>query len=274
MTTLGPINIANLALTRVGARTITDIDAQNDQSAAAIRETMQASIAEVSRAHNWSCLMIPAVLVPVAQDPIDPSTATPAYTDWAPFTAYTANVYVMYGLALYQALISHTSTANFINDLTSGDWFETDISNTDPFGGCPGSQYPSGWGYKYPLPDDCLLVVTLNDQECCRISEEYEIMGTDLYTDQPNAVIKYVQYQPDSTRWDALLVGCVVLMIASKIASLLRQDDTNIATTMTQLYQRELRAARQKDGGERKVRIYDPVANSRWVAARRWSTNG
>lgn len=273
-TTLGPVDISNLALTRVGARTIDDIDAIDSPSAAAIRATMQGAITEVSREHNWSCLMKPAVLVPTPQDPIDPNAGTPAYTDWAPFTVYAANVYVMYGLALYQALIANTSTDNFTNDLTSGYWFETDIGNTNPFGGCTGSQYPSGWGYKFPLPDDCLLVVTLNDQECCGILEEYEIMGTDLYTDQPNAVIKYVQYQPDSTKWDALFVGCVVLMLASKIASLLRQDDTQIATTMTQLYERELRKARQKDGGERRVRIFDPVANSRWVAARNWSTNG
>lgn len=273
-TTLGPVQIANLALMRVGARTITDIDAEDSPSAAAIRDAWQGSITEVSRSRGWSCLLEAVALVEEPQTPIDPSTATPASTAWAPFTVYAAGVYVTYGLALYQALIANTSTANFTNDLTSGYWFETDIGNTDPFGGCVGSQYASGWGYKFPLPDDCLLVATLNDQDCSGIIDTFEIIGTALYTDEPTAIIKYVKYQEDTTRWDALFAGCVVLMLASKIATLLRQDDTNIAALMTQLYKRALCEARAKDGAERRVRRYDPVANSDWIAARRWSTNG
>lgn len=263
-----------MALSNVGAQAISDFDDLTNTSAIEVRGNWQLAVSEVARAHAWNCLMVAVQLTATAQTPITPPTSVPASTPWAPLTAYAAGDYVTYGGALYQALIANTSTASFINDLTAGFWFETDLLDVDPFNpDALAAQYPSGWAYQYPLPADCLLVVALNDNPTVGAEQEYEIIGINLYTNRSQAVIKYVAYTEDTTRYDPLFAGCVVLKLAASIATNLRQDDTQIAARMEAGYQRALTAARTKDAGERKPRRFNPVANSRYISSRWASTN-
>lgn len=274
MTTLSKTDLANNALSNIGAQAIDDFDDSTNTSAIAVRGNWQLAVAEVARAHAWNCLMAAVQLTATAQTPITPPTPVPASTPWAPLTAYAAGTYVTYGGALYQALIANTSTNSFINDLTAAFWFETDLLDTNPFDpNALASLYPSGWAYQYPLPADCLLMVALNDNPTCGPEQEYEIIGINLYTNQDQAVIKYVQYTEDTTRYDSLFAGCVVLKLGASIATSLRQDDLQIAARMDQAYQRALTAARTKDAGERKPRRFSPVQNSRFISARWASTN-
>lgn len=220
--------------------------------------------------------MAAVVLQPTAQTPITPPSPAVTANPWAPATVYAAGDYVTYGSPayIYQALIANTSSASFTNDLTSGFWFQTDIYNTDPFNpNAQASLYPSAWAYQYPLPPDFLLLSTLNDSPFSGCETEYEIIGINLYTNASQAVIKYVQYNEDTTRYDALFVGCLILLLASYIASRRRQDDTQIAARLYAQYLKELSKARAKDAGERKPRRFSPVNNSRWVASRYFSTN-
>jgi hypothetical protein len=270
-TTIGKIQIINQALGRIGVKPISDIDALDDIPAEQARINWELARDELSRSHQWSCLMTPAVLEPVVQTPITPTDPVPASTPWAPLTAYAVGQYVTYGnpAYLYYATIAHVSTASFVNDLTTFAWFQTDIFNPDPFGNCGiGSNYPSGWAYKYQLPEDCLLLVKLNDNDCEGYEEEFEIMGTDLYTNESRAVVKYIKAEEDTTRYDAMFVGCLVLLLASKLATILRQDGTEISTTLTQLYNVALHKARARDGGERKARRFVAADNSRFIASR------
>lgn len=273
-TSLSRTDLANQALSNIGAQPIEDFDDTDNTSATEVRGNWELAVAETGRAHAWNCLMAAVQLQPTAQIPISPAVPVPASTAWAPLTAYAAGAYVTYGGALYQALIANTSTASFINDLTAGFWFETDQLNVDPFNpNAIAAQYPSGWAYQYPLPPDCLLMVALNDNPTVGPEQEYEIIGINLYTNQSQAVIKYVKYTEDTTRFDALFAGCVVLKLSASIATRLRQDDTSIAVRMEQLYARSLTAARAKDAGERKPRRFNPVANSRFISSRWASTN-
>lgn len=273
-TTLAKIDLINMALSKIGAQSIDDIDDTENTSAIEARINWQLAVAEVGRAHAWNCLMEAVQLSATPQTPITPATPTPSSTAWAPATAYAAGEYVTYGGALYQALIANTSSASFINDLTQAFWFETDLLNVSPFDPWSlGSQYASGWAYQYPLPDDCLLLVTVNDTPYYAPATEYEIIGINLYTNIDEAIIKYVKFTEDTTRYDPLFAGCVVLMLASKMATRLRQDDANIATNMTMQYMKALSAARTKDAGERKPRRFNPIANSLLIASRYGSTN-
>ncbi len=273
MTTLSQTDICNTALGLLGCQPLTDITAVDDPAAVDCLAQWQQALSKVSRSHTWNCLMATAVLVPTAQTPIDPATPTPASTPWAPLTAYAANEYVTYGGQLYQALIANTSTASFTNDLTAGFWFETDVLNTNPFGNQQAALYPSGWAYQYPLPADFLLMAALNDNPMAQPQQQFEIIGINLYTNEPQAVIKYVQYQTDTTRYDSLFVGCLALLLASMIATRRRQDDANLSASIYSQYLKSLAQARAKDAGERKPRRFDPVANSRFVGSRYWSTN-
>lgn len=274
-TTISQIQIVNMALARIGVKPITDLQALDDIPAEQARINWDLALGVLGRAHPWNCLLKPAQLQPAAQDPLSPPTPIPASTNWAPNTVYAVNAYVTFGdpAYLYQCLIANTSSASFTNDLTMGFWFQTDTINNDPFGDSLASQYPSGWAYKYPLPEDCLLVATLNDLNIGDIEEEYEIMGAALYTNYAQAVIKYTWANQDTTRYDTMFVECLVLKLAAMMATILRQDDTEIEAKMEGLYDVRLRRARAKDAGEKKPRRFNPVANSRWVDSRYFSTN-
>lgn len=275
-TTLAQIDIANMALARLGTKPITDITAQDDIPAEQVRLNWQGAFTEVARETAWNCLLKPVALDQVAQDPIAPAIPVPVPTPWAPATAYAVGDYVNYGdpAYIYQALIANLSSASFVNDLTQGYWFQTDIFNPNPFGTCgQASLYASGWAYKYNLPEDCLLLSTYNDRPCEEVEEEFEVMGASLYSNDPQAIIKYVWADPDTTRYDSLFVNCLVLKLAEKMATILRQDDTTIATQMTKLYDSALKNARTKNASERKARRFSPQANSRWLGSRYYSTN-
>lgn len=272
-TSLTQTDIANLALSQIGAQQITSLTDQTDVSALACNTNWQLAFLAVAREHNWNCLMKPAVLAQVPQTPITPPSPPVGTTPWAPFTSYAANVYVTYGNALYQALIANVSTASFVNDLTSGYWFETDVFNSDPFGQSCGSNYPSGWAFRYTLPADFVKLAALNDRDCDQFEIEWEIMGRDLFTDDTQAVIKYVANLQDTTIYDSLFVNALVFMLASKIAVQLRQDSGAITNQMLVYYRAALAEARTKDGNEKMGRRFNPVANSRFVGSRYRSTN-
>ncbi len=273
MTTLSQTDICNLTLAKIGAQGIGSLTDLSNTSAIACNNNWQLAFLEVARAHDWNCLKKAAVLAVVPQTPIFPPSSTYTSTPWAPLTAYATNVYVTYGGQLYQALIAHTSTASFMNDLTAGDWFQTDVLNVDPFGACGGATYESGWTYKYALPSDFVTMVALNDQKLDRYQATYEIMGGYLYTGQSQAVIKYVAALTDTTLYDALFTAALVFMLASRLATTLRQDSGSLAAQMLADYKAALRDARVKDANESTPRRFSPTSNSRIIASRWGSTN-
>ena len=262
-----------MALSQIGAQTIASLGDQTNTSSVSCATNWTLAFLAVAREHDWNCLMVDAVLSPVPQTPIVPAGVPAGTTAWAPFTSYAAGDYVTYGGSLYQALIANTSTASFVNDLTAAFWFETDVLNTNPFGQCTASNYPSGWNYKYSLPADFVKLSSLNFSECREFLPPNEIKGRFLYTDEGSAVIQYVAALTDTTIYDSLFTNALMFMLASKIATQLRQDSGAISSQMLAYYERALREARMKDGNEGTPRRFNPVANSRLVASRYNSTN-
>ncbi len=273
MTTLSQVDICNLALAQIGAPVIASLGDQTNVSSVACATCWQLSFLSVAREHNWNCLMDYAVLSPVPQVPITPSGVPAGTTEWAPFTAYADGAYVTYGGSLYQALIANTSTASFINDLTAAFWFLTDILNTNPFGQCWVSNYPSSWNYKYSLPENFVKLVGLNGNAQRQFIAPNQVMGRFLYTNESSAVIDYTAALTDTTIYDSLFTNALMFMLASKIATALRQDSGAIASQMLAYYERALREARMKDANEGTARRFNPVANSRLIASRQSSTN-
>lgn len=278
-TTQAQVDIINQALSLLGVNPVTSIDdglASDDPAVVQASIHWLPSLDTLGRLHRWQCITKPQVLAQVAQDPIDPTGVLPPPAAWIPGGhAYLAGDYVGFGNPqyIYQALVANVSTASFTNDLTSGFWMQTDQFNPNPFGnaGCGGCNYASGFAYKYNLPADCLLVTEYNG--CTEFEELFEIMGGALYSNDAQAVIKFTWADPDTTRYDALFVECLTFKLAAKMATKLRQDDTNVAQQMEGLFLKKLGVARAKDSGERRPRRFNPVANSRWVGARYRSTN-
>lgn len=294
-----PTSIANVALGKIGAQAITSISDNSSASAIACNTQFNLCYEEVSRSGRWNCLLTTSVLTNVPQTPlpwtIAGTSTTITATAWAPLTAYLANVYVTFGGYYYQVAFNYTSTVSFANDLTTGALVQTDQPTSgNVFGLNNGSQYPSGWGYQYLLPGDFLLLGVLNGNVCWDLdgsgsSDDYQIMAgaptfpitnppqnkvACLFTDAPNAVVEYVPNQPDTTQWDSLFANAMSLKLASAISTTLRQDGGRLEAQMIQAYEKALRTARQRNGGEQQSRRFNAIPSSRFNQARWGGVNG
>ena len=132
------------------------------------------------------------------------------------------------------------------------------------------------WTFGYELPGDFVLLVELNGT-CAWGSHNgrtCEIFQKALYTNAAYANIKYSRWEPDTTNYDPLFTGALVLNLACIIATHLRKDDARLSMGLRQEYKEYLSDARMKDGAEIKLRRYNPVSESRFVRSRYNSTNG
>ena len=197
-------DICNLALARVGAQTIMDIDDADSKGARACKNAFESTVREVSRAGIWNTLKARASLAEL-------STA-PAF----------------------------------------------------------------GWTKQFQLPTDFIRLFKLNgvDLDNDEPGEYFEIEGKVLLTDADTADIQYIAYKDDPNAYDPLMVDAIVVLLASKIAVPMRQDEA-MATSLRAEFERvTLPRARKTDGNEKKSRRYDPASESRFVNSRYNSTNG
>lgn len=279
-TTLSPVDLANIALSKIGAQPINSLNDQTSASSIVCNTNFNLAYLEVSRASRWNCILNTAVLTEVPQTPL-PTVVPPANpATWAPFTTYLANTFLTYGGYYYSVEFTYTSTDNFTNDLTTGALVQTNLPTTQPFFPNNGSQYPSGWAYSFALPSDFQLLCALNDNTYWgwgfygNNTSDYEIIGPLLYCDTPQAVIQYVQDQPDTTRFDSLFTNCVALKLASMISTTLRQDGGQMEVALLNEYKIAIRDARTKNAGEQQERRFNPIGSSRFNQARRVGING
>lgn len=294
MQQLSPTDIANLALMQLGMRKIQSITNQNDPSAVAVNVAWNQAFGSVARETPWNCLKAPASLgqliptTPISQNCNGniPSTAT----TWMPGTAYAVNAYVIYAGYLYQCLIANTSSNSFTVDLTRGFWFQTNTFSPDFFGPFPGNTTPgTGWLYAFALPSDFIALVRLNNSGCWggwgwgsglggggigTQGRSHEIFQRALYCNSPFANIVYIQYQMDTTVYDSLFTDALVLKLAAMIATDLRKDDAGLSLKLGQAYEHVLSNARVKNGGDDRLKRYNPITTSWFVRSRRFSTNG
>lgn len=283
MQSLTQVDICNVSLMRLGQRKIQAITDQSDPNAIACLVAWNQALGEVSRETPWNCLMKRACLAQMAPvtDTCCPSGIPPQPDPWVPATAYAVNDYVTYAGQLYQCLIANTSSGSFTNDLTRGFWFETIFFYPNYLGPFPGGVTDPlyGWAFGYLLPTDFILLVELNGVNCWNNRGDtygslYEIYGTRLFTNAHSANAKFVRFETDTTKFDALFTGALTFKLAALIATTVRKDDADLSLKMEELYQRELGRARVKDAGEQQPRRYNIVSQSRFVASRRRSTNG
>ncbi len=119
--TLAPVDVCNVALSKIGAMPIQSMADTTNQSAIQCTLNFQLAYLEVSRSAQWNCLLKTAILAPIAQTPLASLSVTPpTYTTWAPLTLYQAGVYVTYGGLFYSVPTSYTSSASFATDLAAG----------------------------------------------------------------------------------------------------------------------------------------------------------
>jgi hypothetical protein len=149
-----------------------------------------------------------------------------------------------------------------------------------------------GWARAFTLPADFVSFFQLNGTDGWP-GDYYEIEGGLLFTDETAADIQYIRKPTAAGPWtvasmlavaDPIFVDLVALLLAAKMAPILRKDavesvkkdgtqvlrkdGTQEALRLMQLYAQTLTAAKMKDANERKAVRYDPASESRFVASR------
>ena len=119
------------------------------------------------------------------------------------------------------------------------------------------------------------MLSKLNDQNIADgdMQDQYEIMGSSLYTDESTAIIKYNAYVTDTTQFDSLFINALALNLAGRISTKIRADDGAMQKLLAVDYRKALGEAINKNSGEKKARRFSPVQNSRFIASRWSSTN-
>jgi len=132
-----------------------------------------------------------------------------------------------------------------------------------------------GWKYQYTLPGDFIHTVRLNGVEVWENSDEFEIEGGSLLTNEASCQLQYVFYQTDTSKFSALFTGAFATLLAARCSAAIRQDGAALGQALEERYfRRYLPKARMKDGNQRKVRPYNRVSESNFIRARRASTRG
>lgn len=195
--------IANMALHRVGAQRIMDLNDADSKSARVVRDFFEPAIREVGRLAEWQCLKDRATLAQIATPP------------------------------------------------------------------------SFGWDYAYQLPATFLRLVKLNGVDYRgQPGDDHEIEGRTLLTDETEAKIEFIAYKDSTADYDPLFVKAIVAKLAAEIAIPIRQDEALAARLMGEFEQLALPKARTKTAGERRLKRFDPTAESSFTQSRFNSTNG
>jgi len=132
-----------------------------------------------------------------------------------------------------------------------------------------------GWENQFQLPADYIRIVEFNREDVWDYPKDrFEREGNRLLTNEDVAEIKYIRYESDTTQFDPLFVEALAVYIASKIATVMRQDEALARDLANEFAREKLPTARRIDGTDRKPQQYDIAVGSRFLGSRRISTNG
>lgn len=126
-----------------------------------------------------------------------------------------------------------------------------------------------GWTYSYTLPTKSVKLITLNGYNIWdwRKSDWFEIEKRNILTDAEEAKITFIEWNGDPTSLDDMLVECVWMKLAAKLASKVSSDD-GLAMKLEERYERILEKAKLQDNKEKNRRPLYNERDSQWVASR------
>jgi hypothetical protein len=131
---------------------------------------------------------------------------------------------------------------------------------------------------QFLLPSDFIRMLRLNGRDIKDVTDPYEIEYSKgagaqvLLTDADTAKIQYIAEITDTTQYDDLLIETLAVRLASKLASILRQDEAKASALLQEYMQVSLPRARKVDGNERQRSPYNPREQSLSINSRRFGT--
>lgn len=123
------------------------------------------------------------------------------------------------------------------------------------------------WQFAYALPADCLKAVavlqpgTMDEEQNC---DDFIIEGRILYTNAPEATLRYTQKLTDTSRFSGKFVDALSWLLASYLAGPVC-DDKTVKQWCYQMYKQTLGESAQSSANQSKTRDhYVPT----WISSR------
>ncbi len=264
--------IANLAISLIGGKSLTNLTTDNTPQAATCRKWFDPARDEALASHPWNFATTRARLTLTWTDLV--GVALTDNGSGLIRVAHTGHGY-------------HTGERTTFKDVegvdANGTWFITRIDNNtfdlqdSVFSGSHTSGTGSfirvplfGWDYQHTLPDDCLRVVNVNGFEANENdSVPYAVELGKLLTNEDIVTLRYVYKNETQTEWSQPFINAFALLLASYIAQDLTGPAGKAAELRGRFEQQIGPKAKGHDARQGKGRVIDPDYDSRVVRARR-----
>lgn len=126
-----------------------------------------------------------------------------------------------------------------------------------------------GWDAAFTLPVDYVGIVQLNGILYeGQPGDWFAIESGLLLTDEDTADIVYIGSDAQPAVFDSLFVPAFATLLASRIATPLRQDGGSASAQLLQLYRQALSTAGTRNANEQKAPYRMPAADSSFVRSR------
>ena len=110
------------------------------------------------------------------------------------------------------------------------------------------------WGYEYPLPSDCLRVISVNQRPGGTRLTDYAIEGRAILSNSADCRVRYIRDVTDPTLWDSMFSSYFCYRLAAAIAPSLRLDPA-AGQQMEQMAAAIRDQAREADAVESEPRV-------------------
>lgn len=132
------------------------------------------------------------------------------------------------------------------------------------------------WKFSYTLPADFIAVVMFNGNPVWNeVSNLFDLSDGSLVTNRDACNLEYVYYNTDTSKYSPSFCSALSCLLAARVAAAIREDGVEVSQALEERYWKTyLPRARMKNGNQARRRRYDLASESRFIAARRFSTNG
>lgn len=110
------------------------------------------------------------------------------------------------------------------------------------------------WGYEYPLPSDCLRVISVNQRPGGTRLTDYAVEGRAILSNSADCRVRYIRDVTDPTLWDSMFSSYFCYRLAAAIAPSLRLDPA-AGQQMEQMAAAIRDQAREADAVESEPRV-------------------
>ena len=116
---------------------------------------------------------------------------------------------------------------------------------------------PFQWAHEYPLPADCLRLLTLNGNDCDDYRDAYEIEGKSLLCNSSTAQITYIRRVTDTGQFDASFADAFAKSLAEAVALVITGSPAD-ESRMEKRAQEAIEDAALADARESGARVESP----------------